>query len=187
MAIFPVSEAARELLGSGEVWRGRAGWTHLEEAAADRFCSPEFQCRPVLFFGNGRLVMNYGRTPLVGNAAHPRPMDLPSLSPRQLEALDAVERVARATELEITTQAGDMHIINNLAVLHRREGFVDGSTALERRHLVRMRLRDDELGWEIPEQLAHEWSRAFDDGLRSRVWHLEPMPRRYFPLRKHPN
>ena len=132
-------------------------------------------------------MMNFGRTALLGNATHPRPASLPSLSARQLEALDAVEKIARATELEISTQAGDIHFINNLAILHRRDGFSDGGSAMQRRHLVRMRLRDAEMGWPIPEELKDEWSSAFDDTTEPRMWHLEPMPSGYFPLRKQPN
>jgi len=100
--------------------------------------------------------------------------------------LDAIESIARATQLEIATQAGDMHFINNLAVLHRREGFVDGEAPTERRHLVRMRLRDDDMGWAIPADLALEWTKAFAPG-RARTWHLEPMPDGFFPLRTQPN
>ena len=130
--------------------------------------------------------MNFGRAPLTGNAAHPRPANLPALSAKQVEALDAIENIARATELEIATQAGDMHFVNNLAILHRREGFVNGVASQERRHLVRMRLRDDELGWAIPSQLQHEWGTAFrKEG--NKVWHIEPMPDGFFPLRSHPN
>lgn len=132
-------------------------------------------------------MMNFGRTPLTGSPAHPRPNELPPVSDRQLEALDAVEKVARATELRISTRAGDIHVINNLAMLHRREGFLDGATTPERRHLVRMRLRDDEMGWEIPPQLQPEWDKAFDTAKRSKVWHLEPMPNGYFPLRLYAN
>lgn len=131
--------------------------------------------------------MNFGRTPLIGSVSHPRPTHLPALSSRQREALDAVENIARATELEIVTKAGDIHFINNLAILHRREGFMNGASSGEKRHLVRMRLRDDELGWTIPEDLKSEWSKAFDETKTSRVWHLEPMPSGYFPLRSQPN
>ena len=131
-------------------------------------------------------MINFGRAPLLGNTAHARPAHLPALTSRQVEALDAVESIAKATQLEILTQAGDIHFINNLAIMHRREGFVDGEAAHERRHLVRMRLRDDELSWDIPVHLQHEWSKAFDEA-GSRIWHLEPMPDGYFPLRSHPN
>lgn len=130
--------------------------------------------------------MNFGRAALLGNEAHPRPSGLPSLTSRQVEALDAIEAIAQATQLEIQTQAGDMHFINNLSVLHRREGFVDGSTPTEKRHLVRMRLRSAELGWSIPDELRSAWDEAFDKK-RAEVWHLEPMPSFFFPLRRQPN
>ena len=131
--------------------------------------------------------MNFGRTPLLGNATHPRPVRLPSLTPLQVEALDAIEAIAQAMQLEIQTQAGDMHFINNLAVLHRREGFADGETAVEKRHLVRMRLRDSQHGWKIPESLKTEWHDVFEKEDAEKVWHLEPMPDAFFPLRKYPN
>lgn len=73
-----------------------------------------------------------------------------------------------------------------MAVLHRREGFVNGPSITQRRHLVRMRLRDDELGWAIPEPLLEEWVKVFDNK-GPRMWHLQPMPRGYFPLRSNPN
>ncbi|TPX11225.1 uncharacterized protein E0L32_001043 [Thyridium curvatum] len=148
------------------------------------FALPRFHCRPVIFHRDSNLVMNFGRTPLLGNTAHPRPETLPSLSERQIEALDAIEAIAQATQLEITTQTGDMHFINNLAVLHRREAFVDGDQA--KRHLVRVRLRSPELGWELPEELQKEWDTAFSEE-GNQTWHLEPMPSGYFPLRMYPN
>lgn len=130
--------------------------------------------------------MNFGRTALLGNAIHPRPPHLPSLTSLQKEALGAIETIAQATQLEIQTRAGDMHFINNLAVLHRREAFVDGEGISEKRHLVRMRLRSSKCGWQIPEALRREWRDAFEKETQ-RVWHLEPMPDAYFPLRKYPN
>ncbi|KAF4594687.1 TfdA family Taurine catabolism dioxygenase TauD [Ophiocordyceps camponoti-floridani] len=148
------------------------------------FALPQFQCRPVIFHTEGRLITNFGRTALLGSKSHVRPQGLPGLTRSQIEALDMVERVAKATQLEMATLPGDMHVINNLAILHRREGFVDGKN--ERRHLVRMRLRDDDMGWQIPPDLSGEWSRAFEPE-RPRVWHLEPMPDGYFPLRSQPN
>ncbi|GJN68387.1 TfdA family Taurine catabolism dioxygenase TauD [Purpureocillium lilacinum] len=150
------------------------------------FALPRFQCRPVIFYHQGRLITNFGRTALLGSSSYARSERLPKLNSSQTEALDAIESIARATQLEIATQAGDMHFINNLAVLHRREGFVDGEAPTERRHLVRMRLRDDDMGWAIPADLALEWTKAFAPG-RARTWHLEPMPDGFFPLRTQPN
>lgn len=131
--------------------------------------------------------MNFGRASLLGSATYPRAAHLPSLTARQIEALDAIEAVAQATQLEIQTRAGDMHFINNLAILHRREGFVDGDSTIEKRHLVRMRLRDSQRGWDIPEPLKREWYEAFEKEEAEKVWHLEPMPDAFFPLRKYPN
>lgn len=139
-----------------------------------------------MFHHKGRLITNFGRASLLGSPGHVRSERLPKLTRSQMEALDAMEGIARATELEIATQAGDMHFINNLAILHRREGFVNGPSANERRHLVRMRLRDDDMGWETPPDLAREWSEAFKPE-RAAVWHLEPMPDGFFPLRSFPN
>jgi len=149
-------------------------------------CRPTFQCRPIIYFRDSKFIMNFGRTPLLGNSAHPRPAHYPSVSAVQLEALDAIETIAKATQLEIQTMAGDMHFINNLGVLHRRDSFVDGASASQKRHLVRARLRNEKLAWHLPDELEGEWSKAF--GSRGdRVWHVEPMPDIYMPLRMHPN
>lgn len=150
------------------------------------FAFPHFQCRPVIFQEGSRLIMNFGRTPLLGNATHPRPEHLPQTNDRQKEALDLIEAIAKATQLEIKTQPGDMHFINNLAVLHRREGFTNGQAQQEKRHLVRMRLRSSELGWTIPAELQRDWHDAFEKDL-AKTWHLEPMPGDAFPLRKYTN
>lgn len=56
---------------------------------------------------------------------------------------------------------------------------------MKKRHLLRMRIRNQSLGWELPDALKEGWEEAFsDDG--DMVWHLEPMPEGFFPLRKYP-
>jgi hypothetical protein len=147
---------------------------------------PRFHCRPVIFYEDSKLIMNFGRAPLLGNAAHPPPDNLPKINQSQVEALDAIEAIAQATQREIATQPGDIHFINNLAVLHRREGFVDGASTAEKRHLVRTRLRSARLGWAIPKALDREWHDAFEK-IGSRHWHIEPMPPYFFPMRQNPN
>jgi Taurine catabolism dioxygenase TauD, TfdA family len=99
------------------------------------------------------------------------------------------ESVARRVELKIKTRPGDLHFVNNLAVLHRRDEFVDDEGTSwgkkKKRHLVRMRIRNQKMGWELPRELEGEWNKAFaEEG--ERVWHLEPMPEGFFPLRKYP-
>jgi hypothetical protein len=97
-------------------------------------------------------------------------------------------------ELKIATRPGDLHFVNNLAVLHRRDEFVDevdgpaigqGEGRKKKRHLVRMRIRNQNMGWDLPKELEGEWAKVFGpEG--ERVWHLEPMPEGFFPLRKYP-
>ncbi|KAI1431144.1 hypothetical protein GGR50DRAFT_681073 [Xylaria sp. CBS 124048] len=147
---------------------------------------PKFQCRPLMFYHDSKLIMNFGRTPLLGSATHPRPEHLPQPNERQREALDLVEAIARALQMEIKTRSGDMHFINNFTILHRREGFVNGASPDEKRHLVRMRLRDSRIGWSIPDPLRQEWTDAFGR-TGPKTWHLEPMPGDAFPLRKYTN
>ncbi|ROW11138.1 hypothetical protein VMCG_01171 [Cytospora schulzeri] len=150
------------------------------------FAFPRYHCRPVLFHLDGKLIMNFGRVPLMGSLAHPRKAHLPTLNTQQIEALDAIEAIARATEFQFSTQEGDLHFINNLSILHRRDGFADGVSSDQKRHLVRMRLRSSTLGYTIPQALDRDWADAFEkDG--DRVWHIQPMPDGYFPLRSEPN
>ena len=145
---------------------------------------PRFKCRPIIFCENGRLITNFGRAPLVGSVAHPRPACLPKVNKSQVEALDHIQAIAEKNRLEMQTMAGDMHFINNLAVLHRRDGFVNDG--LEKRHLIRTWSRDAENGWKIPENLQPEYFDAYDRKMPT-VCHLEPMPEGWFPLRLYPN
>ncbi|EGU72953.1 hypothetical protein FOXB_16541 [Fusarium oxysporum f. sp. conglutinans Fo5176] len=133
-----------------------------------------------------KIMLNFGRVPLIGNAIHPRPAHLPRISMKQFEALEDIERAARKVQLEIETKPGDIHFINNLFILHKRDSFKNGYGVGEKRHLVRMRLRDDGLGWNLPESLRKEWADAFGAGL-DKLWHVDPMPEGYFPLRSYPN
>jgi len=163
------------------------------------FALPHFHNRPILFYHDSHLIINFSRTSLLGSPAHPRPASLPTLTSTQREALDVLEAIAVAYQVKFTTQPGDMHFVNNLALLHRREEFVDdhddaaagadaskgfGTGLGRKRHLVRMRLRNQKMGWEIPDALKGEWEDAFrEEG--ERVWHVEPMPEGFFPLRKY--
>ncbi|KAI1023919.1 hypothetical protein LB504_005115 [Fusarium proliferatum] len=150
------------------------------------FANQEGYPRPILFHHRSRIMLNFGRVPLIGNAIHPRPAHLPRVSMKQLKALEDVERAATKAQLEIETKPGDIHFINNLFILHKRDGFKNGDGVGGKRHLVRMRLRDDELGWNLPESLRKEWADAFTPD-SDNLWHIDPMPEGYFPLRTYPN
>ncbi|PSS03640.1 hypothetical protein BD289DRAFT_358794 [Coniella lustricola] len=147
------------------------------------FAFPRYHCRPVLFNVEGKILFNFGRASLLGSSIHPRKARLPKLSPQQIEALDAVEAIARATEFSFATQPGDIHFIANQAVLHRRDGFTDSPG--QSRHLIRLRLSSPTFGANLA-ALAREWSDAFGEA-GDRVFHFDPMPSEFFPLRKYPN
>lgn len=148
------------------------------------FAFPKYSCRPVIFHEEGKLLINFGRAALMGSAANPRKPHLPALNDQQKEALDAIEAIARATEIQFATQPGDMHFINNLTTLHRRDGFTNDPD--HKRHLVRMRLYDSVMGSTIPQAMERDFAKAFGkEG--DRMFHIEPMPSSFFPLRMYPN
>jgi hypothetical protein len=167
---------------------------------ANLYSSPHFHRRAIIYYHASHLIINFGRAALLGSAAHPRPAHLPSLTTAQREALDVLESVARGVELQIATRPGDLHFVNNLAVLHRRDEFFDDEDVEEgtceredackvkekkKRHLVRMRIRNEKMGWKLPSELQQEWDKVFGDEVEP-VWHLEPMPEGFFQLRKNP-
>jgi hypothetical protein len=130
---------------------------------------------------------------LLGSRAHPRPPHLPPLSLSQISALYLFQDLAEKYCLSIPLQVGDIHFINNLAVVHRRDAFENAPG--RKRHLIRMWLRSEEHAWELPRVLKQEcgWDSAFgiggsdEDGDREEVWHIEPMPHCFFPLRIYQN
>ena len=126
------------------------------------------------------MIFCFTRLALVGNEFYPRPTSIPSISPRQREALDIVNCIAERNRLEISLQPGDVYFVNNLALLHRRDEFVDDEN--HKRHLVRMHLRNEKLGWDIPDELKRFWDEALDED-RDESWHIEPMPESFFPLK----
>jgi len=134
----------------------------------------------VLFHHNGRVIFCFTRLALFGNEFYLRPTSIPSISPRQREALDLVNSIAETNRLEISLQPGDIYFVNNMALLHRRDEFVDDK--YHKRHLVRMHLRNEKLGWDIPGELKQFWDEALDED-RDESWHIEPMPESFFPLK----
>jgi hypothetical protein len=86
---------------------------------------------------------------------------VPELTPTQIEALRAVSAVAKKNSLELDTEPGDLVFINNWAVLHSRSAYEDADGDATRRHLLRLWLRNSELGWKIPESMRAPWETAF--------------------------
>ena len=69
-------------------------------------------------------------------------------------ALDAVDEIAErpSMQLQASQQPGDVVWVNNLAVMHRRERYVDHDDPAQRRLLYRMWLNNREPAAVIAEQ-----------------------------------
>lgn len=136
--------------------------------------SPPYFLRPLLFHCDGHTILNFDPGPLQPVKWPTSYQDGPELSTVQIEALDTVFALARKHHLQITTRPGDLQYINNLGLLHARGAFEDGQQSS--RHVVRLWLRNDELGWRIPEELRPTWDMVFVDDGRERKYPVEPVP-----------
>lgn len=99
---------------------------------------------------------------------------IPNISPEQQEALNTVAELAAETELQLNLQTGEMLFVNNWAILHRRDGYSDDDKPS--RHLVRLWLRNSELGWSVPSQMLTPWLTAFEskDNCPPRIYSIYP-------------
>jgi hypothetical protein len=131
--------------------------------------------RPILFSHEDKVILSFDQGPLARSEEDKTP-GIEPLSAKQLEALDMVLKLADEYSLKIHTQSGDMLFINNLSIMHARSAFQDQKGA--RRHLLRMWIHNDELGWKLPQELQGSFDLIFhekreDEELR---YPLEPTP-----------
>ena len=99
-------------------------------------------------------MFNIERRTLLGASYAPRPLNIPSMTTAQTEALDLLEALAEKHQVSTTIQRGDMRFINNYGVLHSRDSFKDDGSL--KRHLIRLWLQRGagEVGWDLPEELC---------------------------------
>ena len=71
---------------------------------------------------------------------------------------------------------GDMLFVNNWAIMHRRESYEDGDATS--RHLVRIWIRNTELGWAIPEDMAIPWKASFEREGVKKAYNIHPSTNR---------
>lgn len=120
-------DLARELMQPvcrtrwGEVSAGKRGWSEM----------------PIFMPAGERMVVSYVRSAI--NKAQRMP-DVPRLTERQIEALDALDALAEdpALYLDMEFRAGDIQLLCNLSILHSRTAFVDHPEPERRRHLLRL-------------------------------------------------
>ncbi|KAG6839151.1 hypothetical protein C0991_005406 [Blastosporella zonata] len=121
--------------------------------------NPAYILRPLLYYHDSKIIIQYARRNFTGFQALPRSTDIPALSEAQAEALDAVHFLGEKYNLGLNFQKGDIQYINNLAVFHARDAFTD--TPEKTRHLLRLWLRNEELAWQTPEELESYWKRLY--------------------------
>lgn len=116
---------------------------------------PTYFMRSILSLEDGKPILNFERRALLGSTCSPRSPTIPAADESQKEALDIVQMLARKFQLSTKMQRGDMRFINNLALLHSRDSFVDNESS--KRHLIRLWLQreEGETGWKTPEAMEH--------------------------------
>ncbi|KAG6853962.1 hypothetical protein C0991_012108 [Blastosporella zonata] len=121
--------------------------------------SPAYSSRPLLYYHDSKIIIQYARRSFTGFHALPRSEDIPPITEAQAEALDAIHYLGEKYNVGLNFQKGDIQYINNLAVFHARDGFVD--TPEKTRHLLRLWLRNEELAWSTPKELESTWKRLY--------------------------
>jgi len=116
------------------------------------------------------VIFDFARQPLLGQGSQEA-----GLTSVQTEALEAVEKFARKNQLYLDTKPGDLVFVNSHAVLHSRESFLDDAD--HQRHVVRMWLKNGELAWALPEQLAEGSELIFEAESLPMEWDLTGKPK----------
>ena len=125
---------------------------------------------------DGRVIFNFSRRLLTGHPTRGRTDGVPRLTQAQADALDAVHFAAGKHHITLAMQEGDISFLNNMGLLHGRQGFHDHDKAAEcKRHVMRLWLRNKEMQWTLTPPLELAWARVFDDPERPVRWDAEPV------------
>ncbi|KAK6511001.1 hypothetical protein TWF506_010087 [Arthrobotrys conoides] len=120
----------------------------------------------------GKILASLSPRQLSGSKVHPRPTDIPPLTPRQHSALTLLESLCKKFSITHTLSAGSFVFLNNLSIFHNRGPYFDdpGVPVEKHRHLIRLFLRNEELAWTTPRELWLDWGRVFGefDGVEER-------------------
>ena len=74
-----------------------------------------------------RVILQYARRYFTGFGALPRSPAIPPISEAQAEALDALHFLGEKYNVGLDFRKGDIQYVNNLAIFHARDGFIDTS------------------------------------------------------------
>ena len=92
---------------------------------------------PLALWHDGRLSVRYHRLLLESSQRFP---EVPSLTHADIELFDLIDEVAASDEfrLDLELGEGDLLLVNNHAVMHRREAYQDFEDQQLKRHLLRL-------------------------------------------------
>lgn len=120
------------------------------------------------------VLLRFSRYPVTGWQRKINP-DLPAFTQAQYEAADAVQFISMKNSITLPVVKGDILLVNDMVLMHARQGFDDGGIPLKR-HLVKMYLRDPDQGWYISPSLEKEWRTTYSpnrpDGTRHETWNI---------------
>lgn len=124
--------------------------------------------RPIIYCCDNKVQIRFARTFLKGSSFRPRSRGAPELTLEQSDALEILSCLAKEYSIRLTPEPGDILFVNNLAILHAREAFVDAAT---KRHLIRMSIRDSAKCWKIPEAYRTVFEKKFSvEPKKQQLW-----------------
>ncbi|KAI9309649.1 hypothetical protein BJ944DRAFT_226638 [Cunninghamella echinulata] len=126
--------------------------------------------RPLLYFEDDHLIIQYARRNFTGFGKNPRRTDIPPITEAQAEALDYLHYTAEKYNLGVDFKKGDIQYINNLSIFHARDSYIDSEK--NQRHLLRLWLHPDN-AWRIPKELKGIWDKLYFNE-REEEFPLEP-------------
>jgi len=143
-----------------------------EKWAFDNFgAQPPYIERPLLLFHGGHIFFQYSRRLFTGYQTYQRSDACPPLTEEQADAMEELEFAAQRSAVTFQLEKGDIQWLNNMALLHGRDGYVDGKENI--RELLRIWVRNEDLAWETPPALEPHWQQLF--------YTAEPKVQVFFP------
>ncbi|KAL2670592.1 hypothetical protein Neosp_014380 [[Neocosmospora] mangrovei] len=139
---------------------------------------------PVFSFHDGKLLASLDPARLGPHPSMTNNTNIPSLTEDQVHALQAVSEAASQSEVRLELQTGDLLFFNNLALVHRRDAYSDDASSS--RHMVRLWLRSQKLGWAIPNGMLPPWEAAYGESRKKNKPALYPIvPAVEYPVQKY--
>ncbi|KIW76138.1 hypothetical protein Z517_10883 [Fonsecaea pedrosoi CBS 271.37] len=130
--------------------------------------------KPLLHYHDGKIILQSFRRPFTGFGNTKRSTELPPLSEKQVFALNELYFQAIDLSMKIDFQNGDLLLFHNMALLHSRDTYTPDESSP--RHLLKMFVRSESLGWNIPPVLEDQWEELYGSRTVPRQEDFPPEP-----------